>query len=190
MSNCTMDKDILILAANKDLPVIKRIKVYTHIKKCADCNKEFKEYKQMSGLMNELPEYSASERLVKNIENKTGVKTSEPSILEDLLSIILYSRIKYAASASLVIVITGIILFRTEFRMPVTNNAEKYYSSAEIDAANTKTQEALSILGKFLNKTQDQFKNEILGAKVYRPLNKGINTVTDIFKNGDKNETN
>lgn len=190
MSNCIINKDFLILAANKDLPVIKRIKVYAHIRNCADCNREFYEYKQMSGLMNELPAYSAPERLVKDIENKTGVKTSEPSILEDLFSIVLYSRIKYAASAAVIIVIIGIILFRTDFRMPVLSKTEKYYSSAEIDAANLKTQEALSILGKFLNKTQDQFKNEILGAKVSRPLNKGINTVTDIFKNGDKNETN
>lgn len=190
MDNCKKDKEILILAANKDLPLLKRIEVLYHVRRCKECKKIFLEYKMLSGMIRGLPEYEAPDSVMKAVENKTKVKTSEPSVLEDLLSVLLYSRIKFAGAAAVIIVMLSIAVFRLNSHEMNKSAADNYYSSTEISSANVKTKEALALLGKFLNKTQVELKSEILGQKLADPLNKGINTATQIFINGDKNEKN
>jgi|GEM_PF-4324231 len=190
MTNCTMNKDIIILAANRDLKVPKRIRIYIHLRKCEECRKIYQEYRILSGLLGELPEHQVSDSLIKSIENRTGVKQSEPSVLDDLLSIFLFSRVKLAGAAVVILAVISVLLFRTNIGELDGTKADYYYSSADINSANVKTKEALALLGKFLDKTQVQIESEILGKKVSRPLNKGIKTATEIFNTGDKNESN
>lgn len=191
MEGCRRDKDKVILAANRELSLIQSLSILNHIRRCGECRRVFDEYRRISRLLRHLPEFTLSENAVKRIEARSGIRTKEPSFLVDFLSIIFFSRIKFAGALSVIIIgLFAVLLFRPEMRNSKTNNSMPQFSSSDVSLANQQAREALEILGKFINKTKTQIEYDILSQKVSKPLNKGINTVTDIFKVGDKNESN
>jgi len=121
-----------------------------------------------------------------NYEGKIFVKPiseNKKSIFDDIYLILIGKPVvSMAASILLIVTIT----------FAVFNNRElKYdnYSVAEVQRANLETKQALMIVNKIFNKTEDLIKYDILGNEVSKPIKAGMKTVNKLFKKEIKNET-
>lgn len=145
-----------------------------------------------------LREYSDTAAAVRNIEPEecppsvlhyaevlTGQKTeSRKGFLSDLYTFAFAKPVLTLAVS--VIIIAGV--FSTIFidRSSVRLN----YTAEEIRAADLQTREALAIVGKIFESTNETLKNEILKNKVSPPVSRGMKVVNQLLDKENRNEIN
>jgi hypothetical protein len=177
-------RDKIISAAYGDAGFIDKIK----IKRLAGKNPEVKslidEYSATADAAHSIKPEECPEVLLNSVREKIGIKREEKkSFILDLYTALFNRPIISAAAVSiLVIAVVASIIFNK-------NEYQYNYTQAEIALADRQVKESLYIVSKIFNKAQTNLTDEILTARVAKPISEGFNLVNDLFNEGDKNES-
>jgi len=186
---CERYTGLIVKAAYSDASFIERIKVYLHLRKCKICKNLYNEHKIAAKALQQLPEYECPAPVIEKVQSVIGEKqTATPSFIIDFYSI--FERISVRKIAGGLIIIILVVAFAILYRQNYKSLESKKYTKAQIEKANIQAQQALIIIGNVINSTQAKLEKEILPEKVSKPINKSFYVISDLFKSGDKNESN
>lgn len=177
-----LTEHLIISVAYGDCTFAERVKLWFLLKKSPGLKTLFEEYKTTADKVKNLSvtEYENASFLNEFVKPKINLFDDSP--VEKTAS--LFIRKPFAFSSAVVLTVAAItlgIIFNKPLNSP-------QYSEEEIARANMQVKESLALIGTVLNKTQNTIEEEIFSKRVAKPINKGINTVNNLFSNGGKNE--
>lgn len=176
--------ELIISAAYGDAGLLNNIKVYAEARRNPEVKHLLDEYAETARSVHSLPLDECPDEIVEKVRAQTNTDIKEErSFSLDFMSMI-YTRPLASAAAAAVIVIlilTSLFIERTP--------RESIYSRNDVELASAQTKQALAIVGQIFNNTQESIKKEILGDKVSKPINKGINVIDELLIEENDNET-
>jgi hypothetical protein len=175
-------------SAYRDTSIIKRIKVFVHIRGCNSCKTLYNEHVKIASSLHHIGELECPDSVINKVEKIVGKSNEETSFLFDFYSVFTRFSAKTIATSAVIILIAIVMAFF--YRQGLQKSETINYPQAEVEKANLQAQQALVLIGKVLNSTQVKLKAEILPSRVAKPLNKSLGMINDLFKSGDKNEKN
>ena len=176
-------RDKIISAAYGDASFIDSMKIKKLVRKNSEVKNLFDEYSATANAAHSIKLEKCPDELLNSVRQKIGVtKEDKRSFAFDLYTALFTRPIISAAAASILVIaiVTSIIFNKNEYQYN--------YTPEEIALADKQVKESLYFVSKIFNKAQTNLTDEILTARVAKPISKGFNIVNDLFIEGDKNE--
>lgn len=175
--------DKIISVAYGDAGLLDKIRIHLLARKNGDVRNLLEEYRSTSAAVRSIEKDYLPEELIDGVKSRIGIEEkNDRSFFLDFYSFVYSKPIVSAAAATVLI---AVIITSTFLKGP---DLSQTYSPEEIALADKQVKQALAIVGKVFNQTENALKNDILGKRVGQPINKGLNVVNDLFKEENKNE--
>lgn len=185
-SNGNLHEDLLneiISVAYGDAGLLTKIKIKNLAKRNKTVADTLQQYVVTAKSVSEIDLEKCPEELIKKVHLKTDGKIKEEkSFLFDFYSVFFA---KPAISAAATAVLVFVIVLSSFFNDGINTSP---YTQSELETAERQTKEAISIVSRIFAKTKTTLENEVLAQKVSDPINRGINTINELFIQGGENE--
>ena len=176
-------RDKIISTAYGDAGFIDRMLVNKLARNYPEVKSLLEEYTATAKVTHSIAVDDCPEEIINSVRQKIGIKKEEKkSFFGDLYTALFTRPVISAAAFAMVavLVVTSIIFNKNEYQYN--------YSQEEIALADKQVKESLYLVGRIFNKAQTNLTDEILTARVAKPISEGFNLVNDLFNEGDKNE--
>lgn len=179
-NNSSIPEELLesiIRVAYKDAGLQERIKIKKLAETDESVRKVLEEYRATAESVHSIqPDECPAELLEGLREHKNFAKPQKPSLFLDFYTALFVK--PYVTAATVTVLLIAIVI-------SISINRSVYYDgyeTAEVEKANRQAKYALSIVGKVFKSTTNSLANEILTDRVSKPINEGIKTVNNLFK--------
>ncbi|MFC2084133.1 hypothetical protein ACFLS9_03670 [Bacteroidota bacterium] len=174
----------IISAAYCDLGFFERIRLRKLAKQNSYVRKLLREYEDTARSVHSLNLEDCPDKILDSVPILVkSKKYSENSFAVDLYTLIFSKPLVIATTVAIIMLAVVISVFIND------NRTYNGYSMEEIEKANLQTKHALAIVSNIFNKTSRSLKDDIILKHVSKPINEGVNTVNNLFIEGDnKNE--
>jgi len=176
-------RDKIISTAYGDSGFIDRLLVNKLARNFPEVKLLLDEYSATARVTHSITTEECPEEVINSVRKKIGLKKEvKKSFFGDLYTALFTRPVVSAAAFTMVviIVVTSIIFNKNEYQYN--------YSQEEIALADKQVKESLYLVSRIFNKAQTNLTDEILTARVAKPISEGFNLVNDLFNEGDKNE--
>jgi hypothetical protein len=178
-----INEDILnkvISVAYGDAGLFDKFLVSRFVRKYPDVKILLNEYRKTANDVKKTKGEKCPDELLIRIKDKTiDVNKNSKTFISDFFSVMFVSPV---VSTVLVVIVIGVILFGVFLKSP----REYKYSQKEIELADKQTKQALTIVGKIFNETNNTLKEEVLKSRVAKPIRESISVVNKLFAPADK----
>jgi len=185
-SNGNLPEELLneiISVAYGDAGLLSKIKIKNLAKKNNAVAEALNQYRETAKSVKDIDSEKCPEDLIENVHLKTDGKIKEEkSFFFDFYSVFFA---KPAISAVTAAILVFVIVLSSIFNDGSNN---QNYTTSEIETAEKQTREAISIVTRIFAKTKSTLENDVLAEKVSEPINRGINTINELFIQGGLNE--
>jgi len=175
--------DLIINAAYGSASLLQKINAWLLIRKNEELRELYDEYNSTAQSVHSLDEEKLPKYILQNLEAETemNLTAGESSFLADLTSILFEKpQIIFVTTA----VVIALFISSIFFNSPKQINTSPY-TTEEIQLANKQAKQAIAIVGKILNTTENTLTEEIIPDRVIKPINESFEYVNDLFKKGD-----
>ncbi|MCJ7552616.1 MAG: hypothetical protein MUO34_01920 [Ignavibacteriaceae bacterium] len=162
----------IIASAYGEGSVFNNLKVKRVIKDSEHANALYEQYKTIAQTFNRFEYQECPERVIQSVEAQVKRKSSGAKLYEIIRPAFTYMILAAA-------MITAIITFTVDNQ---TN--KRMYSSKEIQFAKEQLHLSLELIGKVMNKTENEITPKIINEKVGDPLKKGLPVINNSITGG------
>jgi len=173
----------IISAAYGDAGIVERLKIYWIARHNEEAKSTLAEYRKIADRVHsirgeEYPEASA----IKTIQRIKREEANEKTFSIGWTSQLSKRPGVYAFGAILVVMAIAFALLRE----PKPNY--EGYTEAQVKTADRQAKEALAIVGRVINRSRNTLKNDVLIKQIGLPIHESVQTVNQLFKEGNKHE--
>ena len=167
-------EDLIIQTAYRDVDIFNMLRIYFYAQLFEEVKEKLKNAADVKMIIHKIPKMECPEYIVEKARKTTNIKR-KIELFQFIYNLFMG---KPLVSFSAVVLILAAVSFAV---LKENQQNEVQYSSAEIHLANKQAKEAFMLISKVLNKTKKSIKEEVFIQRVGKPINKGMNKVTELF---------
>ena len=175
IDNKLLDK--IISVAYGDAGLYDRIKIYFLSKRNIEISNLLNEYQKTAGQLKKLESENCPDEIINKVYSEIGMGRRKISIIERI-QFTVFSKPVYSAVLVLVLLVISLFII---FKQP---EPQQQYTQAEIKQAELQVKETIVFVSNIFKKTGENLNRNILPNEVGKPVQKGLNILTNILNGG------